>query len=282
MISIKRVIEKQKAHNGLLLIDGLNLAFRHLRGNHTSFAAEYISTIESLANSYEASKIIVLGDWGSYWRKSYYPEYKANREEKRKNQTPEDEQKFSEFLDEFNNTCILLQAKGYPFIRQKGNEADDLFSAIIDSKYTKKYDKIWIISSDRDLNLLLSDRVSQFSTVTRKEYRLDNWSDYYPFRHEQFIDYKILSGDAGDNVSKAPGVGEKRAMSLLEEYDSVWDMDFPLEGPKYIQNLNEFAKSGGLERNDMLMNIPEHYEEAINFTDPDNTNKIDKILGDYL
>lgn len=282
MISIKKVIEQQKMENNILLIDGLNLAFRHLRGNHTSFAAEYISTVESLANSYNASKIIIFGDWGSYWRKSYYPEYKANRLEKRKNQTEEEEKKFSEFLDEFNNTCILLQAKGYPFIRQEGNEADDLICAVINSKHAQKYDKIWIISSDRDLNLLLSDRVSQFSTVTRKEYRIDNWSDYYPFKHEQFIDYKILSGDAGDNVGKPAGLGEKRAMALLEKYESVWDMDFPLDGPKYIQNLNDFQREGGLERNFKLMSILDFYEEAINYNNQNNMKEIEEIIGAKL
>lgn len=279
MIQIKKHIEEQKKHNNLMLIDGLALAFRFLHSGKKDFAIEYVNTVESLANSYKANKIIILGDSGSAWRKSFYPEYKANREEKRKNQTQEEADNFKEFLEEFETATILLDAKGFPFIRLKGCEADDI-SAYITNNYHNKFPHIWMISPDKDWGLLLRDNVSQFSTVTRKEYTLNNWNEHYPFKHEQFIDFKILFGDAGDNVGKAPGLGIKRAEALLEQYESVWDMPFPLDSHlKYIQNLNEFEKNGGIERNYKLMSLLDFYEEAIG---EDNLKEIDKILGEYL
>ena len=90
MIKISKHIKEQEKHSNLLLIDGLALAFRFLHSGKADFAMEYVNTVESLANSYKANKIIILGDSGSQWRKSFYTEYKANREEKRKNQTQEE------------------------------------------------------------------------------------------------------------------------------------------------------------------------------------------------
>ena len=68
-----------KKGNNLIVIDGLNLAFRYKYANKKVFAFEYIKTIESLANSYEAKDIIVLGDGGSSYREAIYPNYKGNR-----------------------------------------------------------------------------------------------------------------------------------------------------------------------------------------------------------
>lgn len=273
----KLVNEKR---NNLVAIDSLNLAFRYKWKNENNFAGSYVSTVESLAESYKADKIVILGDWGSYWRKSFYPEYKANREVLREKQTEKEAEDFKMFLEELNNAYLLLSDKGYPVIRLKGNEADDMAAYIV-SKYADKFEHTWLISSDKDWHLLISDNVSQFSYVTRKETTLETWP--HNCRPEQYIDLKILQGDSGDNVSKPNGLGPKRAEALLEQYDSVWDMDFPIDNKlKYIQNLNAFAKEGGIERNFKLMSLLDFCEEAINYPDADNTNKIDKILGEYL
>jgi 5'-3' exonuclease len=72
--------------NNLLLVDGLNLAFRWKARNNFpneyNFSSRYASTVQSFANSYNASHIVVLGDMGSFRRKSVYPEYKAKEKKK--------------------------------------------------------------------------------------------------------------------------------------------------------------------------------------------------------
>ena len=92
----------------LLLIDGLNLAFRYKYANKKVFAEEYVSTIQSLARSYEAKDVMILGDGGSTYREAIDSEYKGNRKEMRKNQTEQEEQDFKEFLDEFNRAFTFL------------------------------------------------------------------------------------------------------------------------------------------------------------------------------
>ena len=275
-MKFKKLIEDEKNKSNLLIIDSLNLAFRYKWKNESNYAASYIATVESLANSYGASKIVILGDWGSSWRKSFYPEYKANREVLRQKQTEQEAADFKAFLEELNNAYLLLKHKGYPILRIRGVEADDIAAYVV-ANYSSNFEHTWLISSDKDWHLLLADNVSQFSYVTRKETTVKNWP--HNCRLEQYIDLKILQGDAGDNIGKPDGLGPKRAEALLEQYDSVFDMDFPIPGTqKFIQNLNEFAKDGGIERNFKLMSLLDYYNEAIG----DDVIEIEDILGDYL
>ena len=74
----------------LMIVDGLNLAFRYLHAKSTSFIEDYIRVVDSLKKSYKAGKVIIACDKGSSsYRKSIYPEYKANRKERFENQTQE-------------------------------------------------------------------------------------------------------------------------------------------------------------------------------------------------
>jgi 5'-3' exonuclease len=138
----------QTRNTNLLVVDGLNLAFRYKHAGKKQFAADYINTVKSLAKSYEARTVVVLGDGGSSYREDIFPEYKANRKELREKQTEKEEQDFKEFLDEFNKTFDLLEESFYTF-RFKGVEADDI-AAYLTKLLLKEYNHIWLISSDKD------------------------------------------------------------------------------------------------------------------------------------
>ena len=237
----------------LLIVDGLNVAFRWKHQNITDFKYDYIRTIESLAKSYKAGTIIVCADGGSSYRKEIFPEYKANRKERFANQTEQEEKEFEMFMAEFNDTLTLIREK-YPVFHFKGVEADDIAAYI-----TKEidYDECWLISSDKDWDLLIDDKVSRFSTVTRKETTVHNWDEHYDFDPEYFLTYKCLTGDKGDNVPGVTGVGPKRATGLIQQYGDVFDImaSLPIDGKyKFIQNLNEFG-SDGLEIGVKLMDL---------------------------
>ena len=83
----------------LLIVDGLNLAFRWKHQKKEFYKQEYIRTVDSLAKSYNCGDIVILGDGGSDYRKSIDPEYKANRKERYKDQTEEERKEFEDFLD---------------------------------------------------------------------------------------------------------------------------------------------------------------------------------------
>ena len=250
-------------NGNLLIVDGLNIAFRWKHQGVTDFKYDYVRTVESLAKSYNAGNIIITADGGSSYRKEIFPEYKANRKEKYAEQTPQEEKEFAMFMAEFSNTLTLLKEK-YPVFQFKGVEADDIAAYI--SMHLDDYglDECWMVSSDKDWDLLINDRVSRFSTVTRKETTVHNWDEHYDFEIPDYITFKCLTGDKGDNVPGIPGIGPKRAVQLMEQYGDVFDIydACPIDGKyKYIQNLNENAEQ--LLTNVELMDLVTYSEQAI-------------------
>ena len=260
----------------LLIVDGLNVAFRWKHQNILDFKYDYIRTIESLAKSYKAGTIIVCADGGSSYRKEIYPEYKANRKERFADQTEQEAKEFEMFMAEFQDTLTLIKEK-YPVFHFRGVEADDIAAYITQSV---NYDDCWLISSDKDWDLLISDKVSRFSTVTRKETTVHNWDEHYDFEIDDYITFKCLTGDKGDNVPGVPGVGPKRAVQLMEQYGSIFDIydACPLEGKyKYIQAVNENAEQ--LLQNVELMDLITYNKDAIG---QENIKVIDNTLGKIL
>tara|TARA_Y100000004_G_scaffold41672_1_gene45405 strand:- start:7333 stop:8115 length:783 start_codon:yes stop_codon:yes gene_type:complete len=260
----------------LLIVDGLNVAFRWKHQNILDFKYDYIRTIESLAKSYKAGTIIVCADGGSSYRKEIYPEYKANRKERYAEQTEQEAKEFEMFMAEFSDTLTLIRDR-YPVFHFRGVEADDI-AAYITLKFD--YDDCWLISSDKDWDLLINDKVSRFSTVTRKETTVHNWDEHYDFDIEDYITFKCLTGDKGDNVPGVPGVGPKRAVQLMEQYGTVFDIyeACPLDGKyKYIQAVNENAEQ--LLTNVELMDLVTYCEEAIG---KENTEVIHRTLEGIL
>ena len=260
----------------LLIVDGLNVAFRWKHQNILDFKYDYIRTIESLAKSYKAGTIIVCADGGSNYRKEIFPEYKANRKERFADQTEQEAREFEMFMAEFQDTLTLLKER-HPVFHFRGVEADDI-AAYITQKID--YDECWLISSDKDWDLLISDKVSRFSTVTRKETTVHNWDEHYDFEIEDYISFKCLCGDKGDNVPGVPGVGPKRAVQLMEQYGNIFDIydACPLEGKyKYIQAVNENAEQ--LLTNVELMDLVTYNEDAIG---QENIKVIESTLGKIL
>ena len=135
---------------------------------------------------------------------------------------------------------------------------------------------IWLISSDRDWDLLIQENVGRFSYVTRKEVTLENWSQHYEVSPEQYISLKCLTGDKGDNVPGIPGIGPKRATSLIKQYGdamNIYDAAPINSNYKYIQALNENAEQ--ILQNYELMDLIAFCDEAIG---ADNISAIGSIL----
>lgn len=261
----------------VMIVDALNTAFRWKHSGATKFVEDYLATVLSLAKSYDAGTIIVAADQGgSSYRKELYPEYKANRKELVEKQTPEEKEQARKFFNEYER--VLEAIDKHPkmrLFRYQGVEADDIAAYIVSRLHDYGFDQAWLISTDRDWDLLIGPYVSRFSYVTRKEYTLDTWD--YPVSPEQYISYKVLAGDSGDNVPGIPGIGPKRAASLIEQYGSAFDIydAIPLPGKqKFIQALND---SGNLiPLNYELMDLKSFCQEAIGY---DNVQDIGRRLA---
>ena len=257
-------VGKQEKNENLMIVDGLNIAFRWRYKKVPYYTNDYVRTVESLAKSYDCGNIIILADGGSVYRKNLYPEYKANRKLKYKDQTEAEKKEFEVFMAEFANAFKRLEDKGYLVLKHKGLEADDLAAWIVGKRKNFDIGNIWLISSDKDWDLLIADDVSRFSTVTRKETTVGNWDEHYKFDRDMFLTFKCLAGDVGDNIPGIKGIGPKRAEILIKEYGDLFDIynACPIDSKyKHIQELNENAER--LLLNAELMDIESYSEQAI-------------------
>ncbi len=246
----------------VLIVDAMNLAFRWKHQGASQFVDDYIKTVESLARSYKCGKIIIAADkGGSIYRREIFPEYKANRKEAYKDDTPAQKEATRKFFDEYERVLEACD-KRFTLLRYDGVEADDIAAYIVGNREHFGIEHIWLISSDRDWDLLVGEHVSRFSTVTRKEQTLDTWDN--PVPPEDYLAFKCLVGDKGDNIPGVEGVGPKRAASIIAEYGSIFDIcdALPIAGKyKYILALNESRDQ--LFTNIELMDLVTYSEEAV-------------------
>ena len=210
----------------LFLLDAYALIFRsyyafiknpmfNSEGFNTSCIFGFVNTLEEVIIKEKPTHLAVAFDpAGPNFRHVMYPDYKANRDE-----TPEDIKRSVPIIKE------ILKAYGIPILQMDGFEADDVIGTI-----SKKADEdgysVFMMTPDKDYIQLLSDNIfiykpSRFgngieivdSEKACKDFQLQN--------PQQFIDILALMGDASDNIPGAPGVGEKTAIKLISEYQTI-------------------------------------------------------------
>jgi 5'-3' exonuclease len=248
-----------------LVLDAMNVAFRWKHGKkYDDYGLDYVRTVESLAQSYDCAKVIVTADlYQSRYRKEILPEYKAHRKEKFADQTEEEKERSNAFFEAYERVVEMFEEK-FLVLRYKEVEADDIAAYICKEREKFGIEDIWLISSDKDWDLMVNDNVSRFSTVTRKETTVHTWDEFFDFPIEDYISYKVLTGDSGDNIPGIPGVGPKRATELIKTYGTAFDIYdmLPIDSKyKYMQNLNENKEQ--LMKNYELMDLITFCEDAI-------------------
>ncbi|QIG66353.1 flap endonuclease [Vibrio phage Javier] len=266
--------------NNLLIVDGLNLAFRYKHRGTSDFAADYVKTINSLAKSYHAREIVVLVDYkGSWYRKDIHPKYKFDRKAKFADQTDEEKLAAEMFFEDFNKAVELCECN-FHVVKMEGVEADDNAAYLVEAfEDGEVFDHIWMISTDRDWDELLGDTVSRFSYTTRKEYTIENFYEHHQCDDpEQYTSIKAIMGDPGDSVYGVGGIGAKRAYNLVRQYGDALDLatQLPIEGKqKYIIELNKSEEK--LILNTQLVDLRSFHKEAIAFPSPENLLWLERI-----
>jgi len=256
-------MNKERSDTNVLVVDGLNLAFRWKYSKAKQFSSAYIDTINSLAKSYACGRIIVLSDFGhSEYRKNIHPEYKGNRIALKEKQTEQEAKEFAEFFIEFENTLNIMELEGFEVYKYKNVEADDIAAFIVSKKELLGFENITLVSSDKDWDLLIANNISRFCYITRKTVTVDNW--HHPVDRDKYLTFKCLTGDTGDNIPGIPNIGPKRAASLIEQYGNVMEIydSLPIQGKyKYIESLNSLKER--LLLNVELMDLVTFCEDAI-------------------
>jgi 5'-3' exonuclease len=278
MKTFKQITEQE---NCLMVVDALNLAFRWKHSGATDFAEDYKRTIDSLKKSYKAKWVVVAADQGSSsYRKAIYPDYKQNRKDKFAEQTEAEAAAFELFFEDYQAALDLIrETTDYPVLQFNKTEADDIAAFIVSIRKELPIEHTWLISTDRDWDLLIDEDVSRFSYVTRKETTDNNWHTHYDFPKEDYVSIKCLMGDTGDNVFGVEGIGPKRAQALVQEYGTALDIvaALPIASKyKYIQALN---KSGDfIMLNYQSMDLVTFCHDALG----ENTEIIKQTVKEYV
>ena len=154
------------------------------------------------------------------FRKELFPEYKANR-----SAPPED------LVPQFGLIREATRAFNLPCVELEGYEADDLIAT-----YARQAEaagaETTIISSDKDLMQLVTDRVSMYDTMKDRQIRAPEVIEKFGVPPEMMIDLQSMTGDSTDNIPGIPGIGPKTAAQLLETYG---DLDTLLERASEIK-----------------------------------------------
>ena len=209
----------------LYLIDGYAMLYRshfalirnpliNSKGMHTSALFGFINQIMKLINKDKPDLMVAAFDTSKKtFRHEKYAEYKATREK-----MPE------EMIAQLPYLWKILKSMGIPTLEQPGFEADDIIGTL--SKMASKEElDVFIVSGDKDFMQLINERIFLYAPSGKqsgvKIYDRNGVIDKWGVPPEKIIDLLGLMGDSSDNVPGVPGVGEKTAVKLINEYGSL-------------------------------------------------------------
>ncbi len=211
----------------LYLIDGHALAYRTYfaltsggtsrfqttSGEPTAGIFGFVSVLLKILETEKPDYLAVAFDTGKTFRNELFSEYKATREK-----MPDDLRQQIERLRQ------LIDAFPFPRLEMEGYEADDVLGSVAKQAVEKGLG-VKIITGDRDLLQLVSDSIivnlAGAKLSEARDFAPRDVEEYLGVRPNQVVDYKALVGDASDNIPGVRGVGEKTAVSLLNQYPTL-------------------------------------------------------------
>jgi DNA polymerase-1 len=209
----------------LYLVDGYGLIYRSYYGfiraprinpqgeNCSAVFGFFRSLLQLLKEKNPRYLAVVLDSRRPTFRHELFPAYKANREK-----APEDLHAQVPVIEE------ILAALGVQMLRRDGFEADDLMATLAETCRRQQRD-CYILTSDKDILQLVGGGVYVLHPGRGKA-AMEIWGpekvrEERGVAPEQMVDYLALCGDASDNIPGVAGVGDKTAVKLLAQYQSL-------------------------------------------------------------
>jgi len=209
----------------LFLIDAYAIIYRayyafirnprmNSKGLNTSAIFGFINTLEDVLKREKPTHIAVAFDpHGKTFRHEAYEQYKGQRES-----TPEDIRLAIPIIKQ------LIKAYNIPGLEVAGFEADDVIGTVAKQAEQAGFE-VFMLTPDKDYGQLVSDHIYMYRPRHTGGFEImgpDEVKDKYGLNsHEQVIDLLGLMGDASDNIPGCPGVGEKTAVKLLQQFGSI-------------------------------------------------------------
>ena len=267
----------------LVLIDGPNYVFRafhavkhnltNSKGEPTNAIFGYVQMLRSILKDLSPTHVAVAFDpKGGTFRNDMYAEYKAHR-------PPMPEELAAQWPTVFD----LTDAFNLNRICIENYEADDVIATLARRAEAKGWD-VTIVSTDKDLMQLISDKVWMLDTMRKKDYGAEEVKEKWGVGPERIQDLLALAGDSSDNIPGVPGIGPKTAVLLLDTYgdlEGVLTRASEIKQTKRRENLIEFVEDArlsyrlvalddqvdvGLELDDLAVQQPDREKLAELFT----------------
>ncbi len=144
----------------------------------------------------------------------------------------------------------LVEAFRIPVFVQEGQEADDVIATLA-RKAESDGMNITIVTGDKDILQLIGPSISVYDTLKEKVYGPADVEERFGVPPDRVIEVMGLMGDASDNIPGVPGIGEKTARALIQEYGTIENLLANADGikkPKLQKSLREFAHLARLSR----------------------------------
>ncbi|MEM1105873.1 MAG: DNA polymerase I [Pseudomonadota bacterium] len=220
--------------------------------------------LEDLRGPERPTHFACIFDHSSYsFRNDMYADYKASRDEPPPDLKPQ--------FPLVRQAAIAFATHA---IEKEGYEADDLIATYARDAAGKGA-RVTIVSSDKDLMQLVTDRIGMLDTMKNKAIGPDEVFEKFGAAPDKVIDIQALAGDSVDNVPGAPGIGVKTAATLIAEFgdvDALLERAGEIKQPKRRQTLIDHADDVRISRDlvtlkdDVPLDVP---TEALAVSDPD-------------
>ncbi len=252
--------------NHLYLIDGSGYIFRAYHGlppmtrrdgTPVNAVFGFSQMLMKLIGDLETDYLAVIFDAArKNYRNDIYADYKANRPE-----APED------LVPQFALIREATRAFNVPCIEMEGYEADDLIATYAKAAVANG-DEVTVVSSDKDLMQLVSDKVTLLDPMKQKRIGHAEVHEKFGVAPEKVLDVLSLAGDAVDNVPGVPGIGYKTAAELINTYgdlDTLLARAGEIKQPKRRENLVNNADKARMSRD--LVRLEENAPVTEVYTD---------------
>ncbi|MEM7802440.1 MAG: 5'-3' exonuclease H3TH domain-containing protein, partial [Chloroflexota bacterium] len=215
------------SENKLVLIDGHALAYRQFfglpiegfttkTGEPTNATFGFTGELLNIILRKNPPKYLAVSfDVGKTFRDDWFPEYKGTREK-----MPD------ELRLQIERIKKVVQAFNIPILAMDGYEADDVLGTL--ARIVKPMGvPVHILTGDRDLLQLVNENTTvelpkgRFNRGPQVYDTIQSVVDKLGVRPDQVVDYKAIVGDSSDNIPGVKGVGEKTAVKLLGQYDTL-------------------------------------------------------------
>jgi DNA polymerase-1 len=237
----------------LFLIDGNSLVYRAFfalpesistsKGQPTNAIFGFASMLVKIISEYGVKPTLVAWDAGMSGREQIYEEYKGHRE-----------QKPDLLSEQWPYMHPLVDSFGYENVKVAGYEADDVIATLAGQARQQGID-VMVVTGDRDLFQLIEPGVRIMATgrgiTDTKIYDREAVIDRYGIPPELIPDFVGLKGDTSDNIPGVPGIGDKTASQLLQEWgdlEGVLSNIDSISGAKRKENLTEHAENARISK----------------------------------